>query len=234
MRALRFTIFAGTIAVAGCSSDSSSRGPTGPGANPTPQPAGIQITGVVIGHDSPGAGSPRSATMSIWYETERGGQSAGPALSTSSNGTFTITAPADTRAVRFMAEASGFVQPCLATLRVAGATSYSFDVHLVRESALSQLRTFSFVRSPFVEGLVYETTPAGRRGVRDASIVVDGASGLGLSLADTVSDDQGHFVLCGFEGETSMVLFAVKAGYELATVNLPIGSETAVEIELKR
>ena len=63
---------------------------------------------------------------------------------------------ADVRAVRFLAEASGFVQPCLATLRLSGsATSYSFDVHIVRETALPQLRTFSFSHSPFVEGLVF-------------------------------------------------------------------------------
>ena len=234
IRALRCTVVAGMIAVAACSRDAGERMPMGPTPGPTPQPSGIQITGTVIGHDGPGAGTPRSATVSVWFDRDQDGGTGG-VHATSANGTFTITAATDVRAVRFLAEASGFVQPCLATLRLSGsATSYSFDVHIVRETALSQLRTFSFAHSPFVEGLVYETTPAGRRGVSDASIVVDGASGLGLTLADTLTDPQGRFVLCGFEGGTTAVLFAVKAGYELATVNLPLGSDTAVEIDLKR
>ena len=233
MRVLCCVVFAGTIAVAGCSTESSGSLPLRPSPGPTPQPSGIQVTATVIGHERPGAGSPRSAVVSIWFDRDEGGGTGGRHI-TGSDGSFTITAPTDTRAVRFMAEASGFVQPCLATLRLTGAsTSYAFDVHVVRESALPQLRTFDFLRGALVEGFVYETTPSGRRGVGDASILVDGAGGMGLVIADTLSDDQGRFVLCGFEGETSAVLFAVKAGYELATVNLPVGPET-VEIELKR
>ncbi|HET9371357.1 MAG TPA: hypothetical protein VFO19_13955 [Vicinamibacterales bacterium] len=233
MRALRCLAFAGAIVLAGCSSDDSGGLPIRPSPGPTPQPSGIQITGTVIGHEGPGSGSPKSAEVWPWFERDSGAGTGGRHQA-GANGAFTITAPLDTRAVRLLARTGDFLQPCLVTLRLAGgATSYAIDVHLVRESALPQLRTFGFVRGT-VEGFVFEATPTGRRGVSGAAIVVDGLGGDGLVLADTISDPEGRFLLCGLEDVTpTAALFVVKAGYTMGVVNLPSTPE-AIEIELKR
>ena len=232
LRALCRLAFAGAIVLAGCSNDDFRGPPTGPGPGPAPQPSGIQIAGTVIGHEGPGSGSPKSAEVWPWFERDNGAGTGGRHQA-GANGAFTITAPFGTRAVRLLARTSDFLQPCLVTLRLAGATSYAIDVHLVRESALPGLRTFDFVRGT-AEGFVFESTPTGRRGVSGASIVVDGLGGDGPVLADTISDRDGRFRLCGLEDVTpTAALFVVKAGYTIAVVNLPSTPE-AIEIELKR
>jgi hypothetical protein len=69
----------------------------------------------------------------------------------------------------------------------------------------------------------------------DAWVQVDGVMGDGRPLADTRSDANGRFVVCGLEGETQIphALVVVKPGFRISYAGIPAQGGGPIDIELQ-
>jgi hypothetical protein len=108
-------------------------------------------------------------------------------------------------------------------------------IRLVAESHLLQARDWpDFAVERLLSGTIFEASPTGRLPIADALVQVDGASGDGVPLADTRSDANGRFVVCGLEGEPMHALVVGKPGYQLANARVPTQGAGPLDVELRR
>jgi hypothetical protein len=146
-------------------------------------------------------------------------------------GQFSFEAPSDAL-VRLYARPDGLYQPCLSTVRVDQTQA---TIRLVAESHLLQARDWpDFAVERLLSGTIFETAPTGRLPVADAWVEVDGVHGDGRPLADTRTDANGRFLVCGLEGNPSHALVVAKPGYQLATASVPTQVSGPLDLELKR
>ena len=208
--------------------------PTTPTVAPVaapPPPSTRTVTGSVWLH-SPTERQPLAGVdVGIWLERPR---AAGPAGSVKSNsaGRFSLEAPSDAL-VRLYTGTKELFQPCLSTARV-GQTEAT--IRVVAESHLLQARDWSdFAVERLLSGTIFEASPTGRLPSADAWVQVDGAMGDGRPLADTRSDANGRFVVCGLEGETQIphALVVAKPGFQLAYAKIPTQGGGPLDVELR-
>jgi hypothetical protein len=132
-------------------------------------------------------------------------------------------------AVWAVARKTGYVQQCVASATVPAAAS--LDMRLTSLANLSAARPQSGPGSRTVSGTVFESTTTGRLPVEGASV---GWQGLfDAVVAETRSDEEGRYLLCGLPLGPFSGLFAQKLGYgavSYGTVNA--GSDGNVDIEL--
>ena len=108
-------------------------------------------------------------------------------------------------------------------------------IRLVAESHILQARNWpDFMVERVLSGTISEALPTGRLPISGASVQVDGADGGGLTLAETRSDADGRFVVCGLEGEPGHALVVSKSGYQFATAPVPTEGAGPVDVELRR
>jgi hypothetical protein len=89
--------------------------------------------------------------------------------------------------------------------------------------------------TPTLSGVVFELTPDGeRRPIESAEVQTDGLGGLGWITAGTLTDEEGRYVLCGFQGETSTYVIASKAGFRPLQATTRLTGNTTLDIELTR
>ena len=213
-------------------SDAPARPPTSPSpAAPTPPLLPRAIAGSVW-LSSPTASEPLAGVkVGIWLEQPH---SAGPkgSVTSDSAGRFSFEAPSDAL-VRLYARPQGLVQPCLSTVRVDQTEA---TIRLVAESQLLQARDWpDFAVERLLSGTIFEASPTGRLPSVDAWVQVDGVMGDGRPLADTRSDANGRFVVCGLEGKTEIphALVVAKPGYQLGYAALPTQGNGPLDIELQ-
>lgn len=224
--------FLAVVTVAACSDAPAVPpiGPTPPLAAPSPSTRAV--TGSVWLSSPTGPQPLAGVDVGLWVELPR---SAYPAGSVRSNaaGRFSFVTPSDAL-VRLYARPQGLYQPCLATVRVDETEA---TIQLVAESHLLQARDWpDFAIERMLAGTIFEASPTGRLPIADAWVQVDGVMGDGRPLADTRTDANGRFVVCGLEGETQIphALVVSKPGYRLATASVPTSGAGPVDIELKR
>lgn len=181
-------------------------------------------------HSATGAQLLAGHRAGIWIERPL---SAGPAgaVTSDSSGRFTFDVPADAL-VRLYTRTPELLQPCLSTIRVDQAEA---TLRVVATSQILEARDWPGIA---VErqgsGTVFEETSTGRQPSADAWVQVDGAYGDGRPLADTRTDANGRFVVCGLEGHPWHALVIAKAGYRLAYAAPPTGGADSVEVELRK
>ena len=168
--------------------------------------------------------------VEIWLEQPRVAGSAGSVRSNSAGG-FSFESPSDAR-VRLHTHPEGLFQPCLTTVRVDQTEA---SIRLVAESDILQARDWpDFMVERLLSGTIFEALPTARLPISGALVQVDGVSGDGLPLADTRSDADGRFLVCGLEGEPMHALVVAKPGYQLAVVSVPTQGAGPVDVELRR
>jgi hypothetical protein len=210
--------------------------PTSPSPSPlnavtAPLPSPRTVTGYVW-LASPTASQPLAGVdVGIWLERPR---SAGPAGSVKSDsaGRVSFEIPPDAL-VRLYARPKGFYQPCLSTVRVDQTDA---TIRLVAESHLLQARDWpDFTVERVLSGMIFEASPTGRVPSADAWVQVDGAMGDGRPLADTRSDSNGRFVVCGLEGQTQIphALVIAKSGFRIAYARIPAHDGGLLDVELQ-
>lgn len=219
-----------TIAACDGAPAGSPTGPTPEGA--TPQPGSTRtITGSVWVH-SPTASPPVPGLhVGIWLELPRAAHPAGSVTSDSA-GRFSFEAPSDAL-VRLYTRTQELFQPCLSTVKI-GETEAT--IRVVAESDLLQARSWpDFAVERLLTGTIFEASPTGRVPSADAWVQVDGVMGDGRPLADTRSDANGRFVVCGLEGETKIphALVVAKPGYQLAYARIPPPGAGPLDVELQ-
>jgi hypothetical protein len=208
--------------------------PTGPTAPPVVAPPPFStrtVTGSVWLYAPPARQPLAGVNVGIWLERPR---STGPAGSVKSDtaGRFSFEAPSDAL-VRLYTRTSELFQPCLSTVRV-GQTEAT--IRVVAESHLLEARNWPEFRvERLLSGTIFEESPTGRRPGADAWVQVDGVMGDGRPLADTRSDANGGFVVCGVEGETQIphALVIAKSGFQLAYAAIPAQGGGPLDVELR-
>ena len=148
-----------------------------------------------------------------------------------SAGRFSFEVPSD-GLVRLYAHPPGLYQPCLTTVK-AGQTETT--LRLVSEADVVRAREWpDFKVETLLSGTIFETSAMGRLPLPDARVQVDGVTGDGRPLSDTLTDADGRFVVCGLEGSPLHALVAFKTGYQWATTMIPTQGAGPIDLELKR
>lgn len=131
------------------------------------------------------------------------------------------------------ASKDGFVQPCAATAVMRA--DVSLDLQLTSIANLSTAQPLSAAGYRTVSGTVFESTPAGRPPVADAAVsAYSDAMYYADPIAFTRSDAAGRYWLCGLSQGWIPYLVAEKSGYNASNVSVEPGTDTAVDIEMRR
>jgi hypothetical protein len=229
----RLSVLCLLLVMSACSGEPSSL-PTAPSEPPVVAPPPLS-TRTVTGSAwlySPTERQPLAGVdVGIWLERSRNAGPAGYAKSDSA-GRFSFEAPSDAL-VRLYTGTKALFQPCLSTVRV-GQTEAT--IRVVAESHLVQARDWpDFAVERLLSGTIFELSPTGRLPSADAWVQVDGVVGGGRPLADTRTDANGRFVVCGLEGETQIphALVVAKPGYQLASARIPPQGGGPLDVELR-
>jgi hypothetical protein len=162
-----------------------------------------------------------------------GGCSTGIEGVTDAAGRYVIARLPDAAPVWVTAHKDGFVQQCAATAVIRAGVS--LDLRLTSIASLSMAQPLSGAGSRTVSGTVFESTPAGRRPLADASV---SAYSEALYYADPVaftrSDAAGRYLLCGLSVGRIPNLVAEKEGYNFTNVSVEPGTDTTVDIQIRR
>jgi hypothetical protein len=221
-----------TVWCAACGHDATAPSPIAPPAAAPPLPAMSTISGTVWLHAADGVRPFAHSSVSGWVAFGTRGQGTGR-IPTDANGRYVLSAPVGSR-VRLGIGGGGAYQPCAVTVSADGDVIR--DIHAVDDTRQlgARLPPQLLADTPTVSGQVFEIDAGGRRPVADVRVESDGLFGLGLVTATTLTDAEGRYVLCGFQGDASTVVFASKAGYQLFEATTLINGNTMLDIELRR
>jgi hypothetical protein len=151
-------------------------------------------------------------------------------VKSNSEGRFSFETPSDAL-VRLYTRPHGLYQPCMSTVRVDQTEA---TIRLVAEPHLLQARDWpDFMVERLLSGTIFEAPPSARLSIADAWVQVDGVHGDGRPLADTRTDANGRFVVCGLEGNPIHALVVAKSGYQLAFPRLPTEGTGPLDVELR-
>jgi hypothetical protein len=204
-----------------------------PAPTPTPTPAtSWTVSGTVWVHQSGGVTRAQSGSVFGWVEHPNNAATTGP-VRIGPDGRYDFTVTPDT--IRVRVQRSEGYQPCAVTLE--SPNQLPADLHIVADTSQlgANIPAELAAKTPTLSGVVYESTPQGRRPVPNAWVVLDGLNGNGLLIADSLTDADGRYVLCAVPHLPRLVLQAVASGFELAefTQGDVIG-KTTVDIEMNR
>jgi len=145
-------------------------------------------------------------------------------VETDQNGRYTVPVTVWAQTLVFVAGAglhAAGQQPCLASALVDRDTT--IDVQIFPTGSFS---TPPASAGPMITGLVYETTPQGRKPVRGAWTHLEVGAGDSYPVAKIQTDDAGRFFFCRVNRPVRMVVSEV--------TNIPGTGDMFFEIELKR
>jgi hypothetical protein len=204
---------------------------------PTPPTAGRVGTAVVSGtvwlHDAAGMKPFAGATLSAWVETPRVGGGPRGHVVADANGRYSFSVAVGSR-LRIL-QAPPAYQPCDATIEVAGDTTR--DIHTVSDVQQLGARLPQTLQSqfPILTGSAFEAAADERRALSNLLVYVDSTgSGGDVLTASTLTDSEGHYVLCGLAGSGSVHLFAWNEGYGLFARTVALeGNHTTFDIQLR-
>jgi hypothetical protein len=125
---------------------------------------------------------------------------------------------------------SGYVQPRAATVTLhQGAV---VDIELVELQNASAPLLPSPADSPTISGVVYETTPNGRRPVPGALVTVEWTED--VTTATTQTNADGRYWLGRIPaGRPEVYMYASKPGYRLTEITVTHTTDVVVDLELK-
>ena len=209
----------------------------GSGGIPFPFPplptTGWVISGTVRNYTAGGIEPGRDNPLFGWLQQATFGQTTGR-VAIDADGHYQFTVPTNTLWVSLFAGSGGIQQPCAVTVLPAG--NVSVDVETVTDPLQfgANIPVAMQSRSPTISGVVYEQTSAGRRPVPNAWVSLDGLGGLGLLVADTRTDADGRYILCGVPQLAGLTLMASAQGFKLFEVYNGVFGVTTFDIELQR
>lgn len=183
------------------------------------------VSGIVLERTS--TGTRPAAGMSVWAWVQRptNGYSAGR-VQTSALGEYGFSLLPDAQ-ILIQAGGPGYDQPCASLVQVAGS-NLRVDLEVVSSA---EPIVEEEPAAPALVGMVYETTPEGRRPVAGARIYDEVF--VGIVAATTTTDAQGRYSLCRLPALTSDIT-AVKSGYSNAEKSVTVDGVRTLDIEMKR
>lgn len=224
-----------TVALAGACS-----GPTAPqsgtaglnSAGSTPPLSQTEtVSGTVYVRDAAGLSPLAGGGLGAWDETSSGGGWM-PVMNTDTQGRYSTTVAANSE-LHLVGDYYSFQQPCAAATAVQTGPK-TLDVVLISDPSLlgGTVPSDVIAGSRTVSGMVYETVQGARRPLPNISVVFD-VDGQGIIFATTTTGNDGRYLLCGLNDETSVFVEAFAEGFSTGTAKASPGSVN-VDIELSR
>ena len=217
-----------------CSGDSVTTPP------PTQVPvSSVTVAGTVWLHDTGGVKPYASVQMHAYVEKGTSGQVTAP-ISSGPDGRYSFAVPTGSL-VRVYTDSLASYQPCVTAIAATGNTN--LDVHAIVDSAQlgAHLPSELLNDTPTLSGTVFETTALGRQPVPGVRLQLDMFHGLGDVSAQTLTDSDGRYVLCGLGGAAtafhigSPYVYVSKSGYRTYDVGtVQVNGNTILDIELQR
>jgi hypothetical protein len=211
--------------------------PVAPTAPPGPVVSNVVMSGGVTENGHP----VENASVNVQWSCG-GGCSAATGGATDAAGRYVVSRPTNANGVVLpdgatiwvTAYKDGFVQQCAASAVIRNGV-VSVDVQLTSIASLSTAQPLSGAGSRTISGTVFELTLGGRRTVGDAA--VSAYSDL-LYYSDPVaftrSDAAGRYWLCGLSQGRIPYLVAEKDGYNSNAFPVESGTDTTIDIQLRR
>jgi len=197
-------------------------------------PPDATVTGLVLLHDAGGVRPYANIDVSAWVQTGNSGWRT-PRVITGADGRYNFTLPAGAL-IRVQVNTLAAYQPCVTQIASVGSNA-SLDVHVIADPTElgAHLPSELLAATPTLSGTVFETTALGRQPVPGARVQLDMFSGLGDVSAQTLTDSDGRYVLCGLRGFASTYVWALKSGYKSADVGtVQLTGDTIRDIEIQR
>ncbi len=192
-----------------------------------PFPTGGERTvwGVVLERNKTGTRPAAGVSVWAWVQRPTNGYSAGR-VETNALGEYGFSLLPDAQ-ILMQAGGPGYDQPCASLVRMAGS-NLRVDLEVVSSA---EPIVEEEPAAPALVGMVYETTPEGRRPLAGARIYVEVF--VGIVAATTTTDAQGRYSLCRLPAVNSDIT-AVKSGYSFAEQTIIVDGVTTLDIEMKR
>jgi hypothetical protein len=232
-----------TVALGATACDRSTSTPSS-FVSPTPVDQNATVAVTVWRHDTGGVTPDANVQLDAWVQTGNSGRRLAP-TNAGPDGRYSFTVPTGALfRVRagWLGDAPPRYQPCVTAIAAPGNTT--LDVHTIVDPAQlgAHLPGELLAGTPTLSGTVFETTPLGRQPVPDVLLELDMFGGLGDVSATTLTDADGHYILCGLGGAAatapsigSTYIYALKSGYRLADVGAVIvNGNTIRDIEVQR
>ncbi len=202
-------------------------------APPAPGGGTVTVTGRLWVHDAVGT-RPSNGILWGFVETATGWGRSGAVLAEYPDGVYRLSIPAD----GFVHLVAGPFQPCV--VRVAseeGASTLTADVHVVADRAQlgANLPPELLERTPTLSGMVFEVLDDGRRApLAGITVGLDAMGGMGVTIATTLTDAGGRYVLCGLDGDQEPYLYAWREGYREFATTVRVDGNTVLDIQMQR
>jgi hypothetical protein len=177
--------------------------------------------------------APEGTPFFGWIETAREGFTTGR-LHVLAGGAYRITALASTTTRIRVTRGNAVYMPCAVTRDMTG--NATADVHFVSDPGRlgGHLPDELASQGPTLAGTVYEDTANGRVPVPNAWVSLDGLYGLGLMVADTLTDAEGRYLLCAVPQLPGLTLYVSAAGFPLVEIYDGLIGRASLDVVLKR
>jgi hypothetical protein len=218
-----------TVAVAGCDglprSNPSPVAPTITVPAAAPPAVSVSVSGVVTENDRP-LGYVGVEVFWSW------GPGSGMSISgtTDMAGRYWIGGMPVGQMVWAVAHKDGYVQPCAASATIQ--TAATLNLELTPLANVSAARGASDPNTRTVSGRVYETTSSGRQPV--AGVSLGWMPVYYESVASTMTDATGHYLLCGLPQGPISDVGVFKEGFRHVWASFEPGRDATVDIEISR
>jgi hypothetical protein len=204
--------------VAACGSESPT--PT----SPTSQAADTHLVSGVVSETVDGISRPiMGRQVHLWIQSSN--RAFTQVVTTDQSGRYMTSVPAS-RVFATAWHPPDQQQPCVASAAVNRDTTIDVEVLPTDRSSAPPSAA-----SPLITGLVYESTPQGRKPLRGVHVSVDAWSD--VWVAYTKTDEAGRFFLCRVNAPVQMVISAGN-GYGDWWQSIPGTTDMVLDIELRR
>jgi hypothetical protein len=207
---------------------------------PDPTAPTVHVSGRVLAYYRPTEFSAGPRNLVGWIDAEGNSRSTGP-IPFDESGRFNLTVERGAR-VRLYAgggRSDEIYQPCAVTILanhdVTRDVTVVYDYNLIGAAVPA---TF-LAHTRILTGKVYETVPgSGRQPVRFATVYVGGireyGQDVGWPIANTRTDNDGRYIICGLEGDSSATVYVTNPTHEtFVSTPLVLRGDAVLDIELK-
>jgi hypothetical protein len=211
-----------------------------PAPDPTPDGSTVKVSGRVLSYSGPSEfAAIGGARLFGWVDTNGEGRATGQ-IPLDFNGRFTLVVNRGSR-VRLYAGGGTWdemYQPCAVT--IDASADVTRDVRVVNDYDVigAAIPPAFLERTRVLSGQVYEVVDGRRQPVPFATVSVGGyrdfSTDLGWPIANTRTDADGRYVICGLEAETSATLFVVNPIHLMFESLVEFSGDTILDVELVR
>jgi len=180
------------------------------------------------------------AHLVAWIDGGQHNGSTGP-IPLDADGRFNLTVDRGARVRLYAGGGTGdeIYQPCAVTVVANG--NVSRDVKVVGSySIIGAAIPRSFLDGTrILSGVVYESAPGGgRQPVPFATVSIDGFRDwnhdLGWPIAITRTDNDGRYIICGLESDTSASVYVIDSRHDMLIADVDLRSDTVLDLEVRR